>query len=831
MKMRWQIVLCVVAISLPVAPASDAAELSPQGLELFEQYIRPVLAERCYQCHSARAEKLKGELMLDSREGVLKGGKDGPVLVPGEPDKSKLIEAISYANKDLQMPPKQPLSKEQVEAFKQWVKMGAPDPRTGAAPAPPPAYDYAKERQFWSFQPVKDPPIPQVKHSEGLESPIDAFLEADYESHGLRPARPADTRTLIRRATYDLTGLPPTPQEIDSFLADDSPKAFEKVVDRLLASPHYGEQWGRHWLDVVRYADTAGDNSDFPVPQAYLYRNYVIDAFNKDKRYDQFLREQLAGDLLPVPNRAEGPVPSGAEGAHKDDAERREHIIATGYLPIARRFGSGGSEFNNTIADVIDNVGKGMLGLSLGCARCHDHKFDPVPTTDFYALYGIFDSTRFAFPGTEVLRHPKDLIALGSEQDEKRLQAYDARMSELDKLLRLDKQEKLNVAAKLKTGTNLTEDEKKELEAKLKELDEIVKSAIAEQKEMDTKGPPTQDRAYAVAEGTPHDANIQHKGVLTDLGPTVPRGFLTILGGQHLPPGQTGSGRLELAQWISDPHNPLTARVMANRIWEYHFGKGIVATPNDFGHRGQPPANPALLDYLATRLVDGGWSIKSMHKLIMLSRAYQMADVEDPADSAIDPSNTFQWKFEPRRLSAEEIRDSILADAADLDESVDPGPHPFPPSAQWHYTQHNPFVADYPTNHRSVYLMQQRIRKQPFLSMFDGADTNDTSPARPLSTTSLQALFMMNDPFMHEQAEKLAARLAAARPNADGQIGLAYQLLFARPAGGDELSTGQQYLSAMTSRMQQAAVANPSRAAMASYLRVLLSSNEFIWLD
>ena len=822
MKNRANVIFALTAL-LAASSALAAGESSSEGVEFFEQHIRPVLAERCYQCHSARAEKLKGGLLLDSHDGVLKGGKDGPVLVPGEPDKSKLIEAISYANKDLQMPPKGQLSKDEIAAFEQWVKMGAPDPRTGLAPAAPPAYDYAKEKQFWSFQPIRSPAIPKVEHSQGVQSPVDAFLEADYESRGLRPARPADKRTLIRRATYDLTGLPPTPEEIDAFLADDSPKAFEKVVDRLLASPHYGEQWGRHWLDVVRYADTAGDNSDFPIPQAYLYRNYVIDAFNKDKPYDQFLREQLAGDLLPVP--------SGAEGSHKDDSERREHIIATGYLPIARRFGSGGSEFNNTIADVIDNVGKGMLGLSLGCARCHDHKFDPVPTTDFYALYGIFDSTRFAFPGTEVLRHPKDLIALGSEEDEKKLQAYDARMSELDKLLRLDKQEKLNVAAKLKTGKNLTDDERKELEAKLKELDQIVKSATAEQKEMDAKGPPTQDRAYAVAEGTPHDANIQHKGVLTDLGPTVPRGFLTILGGQRLPPTENGSGRLELARWITDPHNPLTARVMANRIWEYHFGKGIVATPNDFGHRGQPPTNPALLDYLATRLMDGGWSIKAMHKLIMLSRAYQMAGVEDPADAAIDPNNAYQWKFEQRRLSAEEIRDSILADAGDLDTAVDPGPHPFPPSAQWHYTQHNAFVADYPTNHRGVYLMQQRIRKQPFLSMFDGADTNDTSPARPLSTTSLQALFMMNDPFMHEQAGKLAARLAAARPDTSGRIDLAYQLLFARPPGGDEIATGRQYLSTMTARMQQAGVADPQQAAMASYLRVLLSSNEFIWLD
>lgn len=804
-----------ICFSLIGISVSDAITPSPEGMEFFEQHVRPVLAERCYQCHSARAEKLNGGLMLDSRDGVLKGGKDGPVVVPGEPSESKLIEAISYANRNLQMPPKAQLSKDEVHALTEWVKMGLPDPRTGAAPAQPPAYDYAKEKQFWSFQAVTKSPVPKVKFSEGLLSPIDSFLQADLESHGLKPARPADRRSLIRRATYDLTGLPPTPEEIDAYVSDHSPNAFEKVVDRLLASPHYGEQWGRHWLDIVRYADTAGDNSDFPVPQAYLYRNYVIDAFNKDKPYDQLLREQLAGDLIP----------------HKDDAERREHVVATGYLPIARRFGSGGSEFNNTVADVIDNVGKGMLGLSIGCARCHDHKFDPIPTSDFYALYGIFDSTRFAFPGTEVLRHPKDLIALGSDEDEQKLRTYDARMSQLDKELRADKQEKLNVSAKLKTGKNLSEADKAELEAKLKELEATIKSDTAEQKEMDAKGPPTEDRAYAVSEGTPHDAPIQHKGLLTDLGPEAPRGFLTILGGQKLPKIETGSGRLELAQWITDPHNPLTARVMVNRIWEYHFGKGLVATPNDFGHRGLPPTDPALLDYLATRLVDGGWSIKAMHKLIMLSRAYQMADVEDPANSAIDPMNAYQWRFDPRRLSAEEIRDSILVDAGDLDATVDPGPHPFPPMPQWHYTQHNAFVADYPTNHRSVYLMQQRIRKQPFLATFDGADTNDTSPNRPLSTTSLQALFMMNDPFMQEQALRLSARLNAARPDLPGQITLAYQLLFARDPDAAEIATGQQYLAEIQSRMKEAGVADPSKEAQASYVRVLLSSNEFIWLD
>jgi hypothetical protein len=450
------------------------------------------------------------------------------------------------------MPPEHRLSDDEVTGFEHWIKIGAPDPRDQAIATQTPSYDYAKERQWWSFQPVKDVPVPQMKNATGLLSPIDSFIEAGYESHQLRPVAPAEKRALIRRATYDLVGLPPTPEEVDAFLADTSPNAFEKVVDRLLASPHYGEQWGRHWLDVVRYADTTGCTSDFPIPQAYKYRNYVIDAFNADKRYDQFLREQLAGDLLPA----------------KNEAQRHEQIIATGYLPISRRFGGSGAEFNLTLADTIDNLGKSMLGLSLGCARCHDHKFDPVPTSDYYALYGIFDSTTYSFPGTESSRHPKDLVALGTPEEARQLHDYEGRQFDLDKDLRKAKQSKLSLSSRLKSSRNLSAEESASLQAQLKEASEQIKKDTEEQQQLDAQGPPNVDRAYAVCEGKPHDAQIQRKGAMTDLGPAAPRGFLTILGGQKLPASETGSGRLELARWITDSHNPLTARVMVNRIWE-----------------------------------------------------------------------------------------------------------------------------------------------------------------------------------------------------------------------------------------------------------------------
>src|SRR4051794_18028050 len=402
----------------PKMEAGSAAEPSKEGVEFFEKHIRPVLADKCYKCHSAKSEKLKGKLLLDTREGVLKGGENGAIVIPGNAEKSRLIVSLHYTDEDLQMPPKEQLPKETVQLFEQWVKMGAPDPRSGTsgAAAKYEPYDWAEQKKFWSFQPVREPAVPAVKDSSGIVNPIDQFLQANYEAKGLHPVGPADRRTLIRRATYDLTGLPPTPDEVDAFLADDSPSAFEKVVDRLLASPAYGERWGRHWLDLVRYADTSGCNSDFPIPQIYKYRDWVIKSFNEDKPYDQFVREQLAGDLLPS----------------TDTADHARKIIATGYLANARRFGSRASEFHQTIEDQIDNLGKVMLGLSVSCARCHDHKFDPIPNTDYYALYGIFNSAQYSFPGTEIYRHPKDLVPLGTPEECDKLLAYEQRVTELD---------------------------------------------------------------------------------------------------------------------------------------------------------------------------------------------------------------------------------------------------------------------------------------------------------------------------------------------------------------------------------------------------------------
>lgn len=877
------------------------AEPSKEGLEFFEKKIRPILADNCYACHGERSKKPQGDLRIDLMESLLRGGASGkPAVVPGDPEKSLLILAVRQTDAKLQMPPGDKLTPEQIKDLEQWIKMGAPAPKDKNAAAAVSTYDWNEAKKFWSFQPVKSYEPPQVKNQSWVKSPIDRFVLAKLEEKGLKPVGDTDKLTLIRRATFDLTGLPPTPDEIDAFLADRSPNAFERVVDRLLASPAYGEKWGRHWLDVVRYADTAGDNSDYPVPAAYRYRNYVIESFNKDKPYDQFIREQIAGDLLPSAN----------------DQEKYEKIVATGYLAMSRRFGSRNENMNLTIDDTIDNLGKAFLGLSTACARCHDHKFDPIPTRDYYALYGIFNSSRYSFPGAEIYKHPAEYVALASGETAAKFYRQQQELNDLD-----DWHEFL-VAEK---GTAARNKKAKEQQAK-EAAQPIAAAPVEKEKKADTAKannqtndrtpeqasaapsaakpePPkttltgyplrpadfnrdadnwgragqskrmpeeneaemkrvtariqelhahmvTVDKAYAVVEGLPKNARIHRKGEPKNLGDEVPRGFLTILGGQRVPDGYQGSGRDLLARWIADAKNPLTARVMVNRVWEYHFGKGLVQTPNDFGLRGKAPTHPELLDWLAGRFINDGWSLKKMHKLMMLSHAYQLASEERRGDletrgrgernpqsatrdpKSIDVNNDYLWRFNRRRLEAEEIRDSILAVAGTLDRSAG-GEHPFPPETTWHFTQHVQFFATYDTNRRSVYVMQQRLKKHPFFEVFDGADQSATTDVRGQSITPVQALFLMNSPLMHEQSDHFAVRVGMAVDTVGERINFAFRLAYGRTASLPEIKEAAAYLQ--QTRRELAAANTPAeklnRAALASYLRVVLGSNEFLYVD
>jgi hypothetical protein len=816
--MRRTLPPIAIAASLLLGGAAAPAPARADGDEdLFETKIRPVLMRTCFKCHGG--EKVSARLRVDARESLLKGGDRGPAIVPGNPEASLLVQALRHADPDLRMPPKERLPEAVTETFARWIKAGAPWPaRAASAPE--------AGARHWAFQPL------------GRVEPggIDLLVGAARASRGLRPAGPAGKGALLRRAYFDLVGLPPPPEKVEAFAADDRPDAFARVVDELLASPRYGERWGRHWLDVARYADTAGDDSDYPIPQAGLYRDWVIDAFNADKPYDEFLTEQIAGDLL----AREGPPGRYAE-----------RTIATGFIAQAKRFATHKHEdMHLIIEDTISTVGQAILGLTLRCARCHDHKYDPVTSEDYYALYGFFQSVVYPHPGSEEHHKPEELIPLVPDSalkpaEERYRAEHGARIGSLEaELKRLEEESGLK-EAKAAVDALRKEPRSDERERRLKEATDR-RAAIEKELAARAKGPreeldrirrasPSQKAglAYAVKEGTPVDAKVQVGGEPKRTGATVRRGvpkFLHPAGALEIPAG--ASGRLELARWLTRPENPLTARVMANRIWQHHFGKPLVPTPSNFGLQGEPPTHPALLDWLAARFVEGGWSIKKMHRLIMLSETYRLSSDHDAANASKDSGNRFYWRFDRRRLDAEALRDSLLqlGGALRLDR---PGPHPFPPVDEWKYSAHHQFKAVYPSNHRSVFLMVQRLHPHPYLSLFNGADAKLSTDVRDASTVPLQALFMANGDLVHEQAAGLARRLIAGSPDPAERVRRATVELFARPPGSREVERALAYVARYAGALEAEGLAAEKREleAWTSLARVLLASNEFYHVD
>ena len=556
-------------------------------------------------------------------------------------------------------------------------------------------------------------------------------------------------------------------------------------------------------MDVVRYADTAGDNADYPVPEAARYRDYIIDSFNKDKPFDRFVREQLAGDIL------SGEVPG---------ASYADPIIATGFLALSRRYATAPFElWHLTLEDAIETTGRAFLGLTLRCARCHDHKFDPVSQRDYYALYGIFASTTFPYAGSEEFQSQKlprmNFVPLVErERAEPILNSYRLRIADLERIVR---------------SLVSIEDhkDKRRLVALNSELTVLKRRSLPEQL----------PGAYAVTEGKPVDVPVQRRGDPDAPGVVVPRGtprFEFLAAKSPAPISAQSSGRLELANWLTDPVHPLTARVLVNRIWQHHFGRGIVATPSNFGVRGEPPSHPELLDWLAARFVDRGWSIKDLHREIVLSRTYQLASDLDAHNVTIDPGNRWLWRYPRRRLDAESIRDAMLAVSGRLD-SRRPRPHPFPPIEAWHWTQHDAFKAVYPTNQRSVYLMTQRLLKHPYLAIFDGPDTNTSTDVRPQSTVPLQALYLMNNPFVLEQARGLANRLIASSTEPVSRIEFAYQLAWGRLPESSEIERASEFLRQTLGVLLTIKTPQDSREtdAWTGLAKVLLTANEFLYID
>jgi hypothetical protein len=723
-------------LSLTVCVRSYAEQLTPAQTDFFENKIRPILVNDCYKCHSKQAVKIRGGLLLDTSAGLLKGGDTGAAIVPGDPDKSLLIEAVNYTNQDLQMPPNKKLFDNEIADLVTWVKMGAPDTRVGGTNQ----VDYASARDHWSFKPIQDPPVPELQDTNWIKTPVDAFILAKLKENGMQPNPAADKRTLIRRATFDLTGLPPTQQEVYEFLDDDSPDAFAKVVDRLLASPHYGERWGRYWLDTARYADTKGDvkknQEDNHYPFAWAYRDYVIRAFNDDMPFNQFIMEQIAADKLNL------------AGTNRDD------LAAMGFLTDGGRF--NGNQ-NDIINDRIDVVTKGFLGLTVTCARCHDHKFDPIPTKDYYSLYGVFNSSIEVSP-----------VVIGKvDYDSPNYIAYTRQYDLYDKQL-ADLQLQRKAARGDKQAVKTIVDAETKIRAEVADLEMTNSDAPA--------------RAMILVDSPkPKDAPVFIHGEAENKGDIVPRQFLQILSPPNRRPFQDGSGRLELAIGIASRSNPLTARVIVNRIWMHHFDAGIVTTPDDLGNQSAPPSHPELLDYLATRFMADGWSIKKMQRLIMLSSTYQESSDDNARYAQIDPENRLLWRANIRRMDFEEVRDSMLAIGGKLDETmfgrpVNLGSYPY-------------------STRRTIYGFIDRGNLPEVYNQFDFANPDATMGKRYETIVPQQSLFLMNSPLVIEQARNLVDRPDfKSLTNEVDQVHLLYELVFQREPRPVEIQLGLDFV-------------------------------------
>ena len=775
---RW-IFRFVVGCAAFVAPQVDVFS---NELDFFERKVRPLLFEKCGECHGP--EEPESKLVLTSVSGIASGGSLGPVFVPEKPDESRLIQAVRYTAK-LKMPPDTRLSEPEIAILEQWVESGAlmPGATIPMRPQREQSNVTAKDRQWWAFQPISDPPLPAVHSEDRVRIPIDRFVLRKLEEHGLRLSSDADRPTLIRRITFNLIGIPPTPEEVDAFVRDQQPEAYERLVDRLLASPQYGVRWGRHWLDVVRYADTNGGGFDYVYPNAWHYRDYVVRAFNEDKPYDQFLVEQLAGDLLPI---------------DCDQDTYVERLKATGLLTLAPK-GLGMQDKEQMILDVVDDqidvLGRSLMGITLSCSRCHDHKFDPIPTEDYYALAGIFYSTQFL---ADTDRNP-------SYWPERPLELPHVTVARKEYEARKAANEKAMEEAK---GNADTTDER------LAELAEEAKSI--EQ----TRVPDPTMAMVAWDASQPVDLRVHVAGNRKILGNVVRRGFPRVIRGRDSPSiSVTQSGRLKLARWLTAPEHPLTARVFVNRVWQWHFGEGLVRTTDNFGRLGERPSHPQLLDWLARQLIESGWSVKALHRQILLSSTYRQSSVvRDHA--SIDSGNRLLWRMNRRRLEAEALRDAMLSVSGQLDLRIGGTVNNWNPK-MFSVDDENAETANYDTRRRSVYLPVVRgAAVYETLRLFDFGDPSSITPRRNVTTVAPQALFLMNNAFVIEQAEKLAQRLADGEArDATCRVRLAYRLTLSREPSAAELERAVAFVRE----------AQPD--AWRLFCHMLLCLNEFSYVE
>ncbi|HUE70465.1 MAG TPA: PSD1 and planctomycete cytochrome C domain-containing protein [Pirellulaceae bacterium] len=793
----WLAALAVVGLaglhSARAEPGDDAAQI-----EFFEKRIRPILADNCYNCHSANTNS-KGGLRVDDRQGLVAGGSRGAAIVPGDPEGSLLIKAVRQENnKGLKMPAEEgKLSPEQIADLVQWIQNGAAWPQEelpaelGQSHA-----DYENlQRTHWAWQPLVAAPPPEVRDAAWVRDDIDRFILATLEAKELAPVAAADKVTLIRRVTFDLTGLQPTPEEIDAFVADSSAQAFDKVVDRLLASPAFGERWGRHWLDVARYGESTGSARNIPYPHAWRYRDWVIAAFNADKPYHQFLREQIAGDLLPA----------------NSPREKAEQLIATGFLALGVKDVNQRFKVRfimDNVDEQIDTVSRAVLGLTVSCARCHDHKFDPIPTTDYYALAGIFRSTDLCAGvrnkmGGGGLDYYDTALLLDVGADASAKAANEEKIAAAKAAFEKARAE-FQAISGTPAGKAIGEDGKPKQFAFRQRMNKAQQDLHAL-----TDPAASGNVALGVRDAKQvSDTEIRIRGEAEKLGPVVPRGYLAVVRVPDAPPiNPEQSGRLELARWLTSPQNPLTSRVMANRIWQHLFGQGLVRTVDNFGVNGDSPSHPELLDHLAARFVREGWSVKKLVRAIALSRTYQLGGDAPPANLAVDPANRLVWRHSPRRLDAEEIRDAMLAAAGNLNLTP-PAASPAKDFAVREIRNNGPEAtalakAAAASRHRSVYLPLVRGVTPTSLAAFDFAEQGMVTGSRDSTTVATQALYLLNDPLVREQSLALAERLLAESGESDAQrIALAYRLIFGRMATTEEIERAVAYVAAYESAYQ-----------------------------
>ena len=827
-------VLTVLILSSGTASTASAApkiatqQPTKEGAEFFEKTIRPIFVKHCYDCHSGDPKQAKGNFVLDTREGLRKGGQSGAVIAPRNPDESLLIEAVRYQG--LEMPPKEQLDDELIAELVKWVEMGAPDPRSNKAVKSRNKIDLAEARKYWAFQRPKVVAPPKLHDTSWQVTDIDRFVQAQREKEHLTPVAEVDKVTLIRRITFDLTGLPPTPEEIDAFGGDSSSGAFTGVVDRLLASPRFGERWGRHWLDAVRYGESTGKERNIPYRYAWRYRNYVIDAFNADTPYDRFIVEQLAGDLLPA----------------KNAAEHDKLLIATGFLAIGSK-GVNTKESEqfkyDQIDDQIDVTSRALLAMTVACARCHDHKYDPIPTSDYYAMAGIFHSTE-THSGIKAGRKSasdKSLLPLAVAGPHAREDSAAARVqkerdqeiakieSQLADLRKMQKKGGQNAGGKKGKKAKAMQ-QAPVMQADMQQARDQRKKLVDRIEELESAPTPPGDFAMGVSEGSPYNSPVLNRGELKDKGQDVPRGVLTVL---KTPQGNINpkhSGRLELAHWIAAKENPLTARVMVNRVWQHLFGQALVPSTDNFGALGDEPSHPELLDALALQFMnDDKWSVKKLVRSLVLTRTYQLNSDHNAENYAVDPSNKYLWRMERRRLDAEEIRDAMLAASGELNlERPEGSPVMELGNGQLNGGKGLQDVKK-PTNFRSVYLPVLRGQVPEMLQVFDGADPSLIMAKRDVTTVPTQALFLMNNPVVMKQSEQLAKRVLEPKGlNPSVRIDMAYRIVLGRLPTDREKSDITRYLGEYRQALESANFqGNVNLASWASVCQTLFASGEF----